>query len=61
MFNPHLQLMEIGENGNLGKTVLYNAEKVENESEGVIVLIPCQLMVAKSVKGMAKNLDHVKI
>ena len=37
MFDTYLQLMEIGENGNLGKTVLYNVEKVENVSGDGIV------------------------
>ena len=37
MFDTYLKLMEIGENGNLGKTVLYNAEKVENVSGDGIV------------------------
>ena len=37
MFDTYLKLMEIGVNGNLGKTVLYNAEKVENVSGDVTV------------------------
>ena len=37
MLDSYLQLMEIGVNGNLGKTALYNAEKVENVSGDVTV------------------------